>query len=283
MSKKRIRIMTDSVSDLPQDLLDQWQIGLIPCYVDYSKGNFKDDGVELDRNEYYETIKVTNEIATTAAPSSGLAEEMLHEAIEGYDHVVVITVSTNFSSTYNNIRLGAQSLGDRATIIDSQTLTSPQAMQTLIAAEIAKETGDVDAVVQAVEAVRQKQKFYALLNTLDNLRRSGRVSTLMAGIGSLLQIKPILDVHDGVVEAPHRIRTFKRGQAKLKEMVEEQGPFDRMWIMHIRNEDTAKKFQQSMGDLVPEGTRIVEAGPTLGVHIGLNALAVAMLPKGWDK
>lgn len=284
MSQKRIRIVTDSTCDIPKDLLERWQIVVIPCYIDYSKGNFKDDGVELDRDDFYETLAITGEAATTAAPSPALAEEMLHAALEGYDHVISIHVSGAFSSTVNNVRLAAQSLPqDRVSVVDSQTLTIAQGMQALMAAEIAEQTGDVDAVLRAVEQVRQKQKFYALLDTLENLRRSGRVSNLMAGLGSLLQIKPILDVHDSEVDAPHRIRTFRRGLIKLREMVEAQAPYERLWILHIRREDTAREFMNSLGDLVPDGTRIIEVGPTLGTHIGLHSIAVATLPVGWER
>ncbi|MCU0511540.1 MAG: DegV family protein [Anaerolineae bacterium] len=280
-TKKKIRIMTDSVADIPAALLQKWNIGIIPTYVNFEGGSYADDGVELSRDYFYQRLPEMKEFPTTAAPSHALAEDLLHKGIEGYDHVISIHVASKLSVTANNVRLGAQSLKDRVTVIDSGLVTMGIGMQVLAAAEVAAATGSVEAVVQAVEKVRRHQKLWAIIANLEYLRRSGRVSVIRAFAGSLLQIKPILDVHDGEVEVAQRVRTMGKAVAKLKELTEEQAPLERLVILHINNEDGARELQASLGSVVPPDTITITVGPTLGTHIGPGSLGVITLRKAW--
>jgi DegV family protein with EDD domain len=284
MPSKKIKIVTDSVADIPEDLLEKWNIDVIPCYVNFEGESYADDGVELDRDEYYRKLPDMTDHPSTAAPPPGLTEEMLHTAIEGHDHLVCIHVPEKLSATINNVRIGAQSLpDDKVTIIDSQKLSMAIGYQAIIAAEVAAETGDVHAVVDAVHRVRENVKLYAVFNTLEYLKRSGRVSAVVAGVGSLLRIKPIVDVVDGEVELAHRVRTFSRAVDKLEELLREQMPLDRMTLLEIRNREDAQKFGERVKDIMPEGTGLVRVGPTLGTHIGPGAIGFASLRKNWKK
>lgn len=281
---KKIRIITDSVSDIPANLLEKYNIGVIPCYVNYDGGSYADDGVELDRNAFFDALPDLDTFPTTAAPPPALAEEMLKDFIEGYDHVISINVPAKLSATYNNVKIGAQSLpADQVTVIDSQTLTMAAGFQVLIACEVAEKTGDVNAVMDAVDRVRRNQKLYAAFTTMEYLRRSGRVNTLVAAVGSLLQIKPIVDVYDGEVHPAARVRTFKKAVARMEEFVREQAPLDRIGILHIQNLEGAEELRDRLSDILPDNVLIAEVGPTLGTHIGPGALAVTTLRKSWDE
>jgi DegV family protein with EDD domain len=281
MSFKKIKIMTDSVCDIPDKLLKEHNIGVIPCYVNFEGNSYADDGKEFDRDAFYTRLPDMKEFPTTAAPSPALAEKMLEEAIEGYDYIVSINVPEKLSATLNNIKLGAQKLGDRVTVLDSGFVTMGIGMQALVAAEIAAKTGDVAAVVNAVEQCKKNQKLYAIISELEYLRRSGRVNSIAALFGSLLQIKPILDVHDGEVEVEERVRTFKKAMLRLKELVQEQGPLDRLAILHIQNKDGVQELIEMLGDIIPHNVITVTAGPTLGTHIGPGSLGVITLKRGW--
>jgi DegV family protein with EDD domain len=280
-SKKKIRIMTDSVADVPAHLLEKWNIGVVPTYVNFEGGSYADDGKELNRELYYQRLPHMAEFPTTAAPSPAVAEEILNRAIEGYDHIVSVNIPAKLSATINNVRLGAQGIKDRVTVIDGGTLTMGIGFQVLVAAEIAAETGDVESVVKAVESARRNIKLYAIIANLEYLRRSGRVNAVVAFAGSLLQVKPILDVHDGEVDVAQRVRTMGKAIARLKEMTEEQAPLERLVVLHINNEDGAKELQQSLGSTVPPDTITIVAGPTLGTHIGPGSLGVVTLRKAW--
>lgn len=282
MHFQKIRIVTDSVCDLSDELLAQWNIRVIPCYVNYHDQSFADDGVQLDRRAFYQALPTIHPYPTTAAPSPALAEEILREALEGYDHVIGIHVPAALSSTFANIRAAAAQIDpNRFTLIDSQTLTMGIGMQVLIAAEVATATGNVQAVVETVEKVRRHQRLYAALYSLDALRRSGRVNSFISSIGTLLQIKPIIEVRDSQVHPIHRIRTFSKAIDHLYDLVAAQAPLDRLVVLHIQNLDGAQAFLQRLERIAPAGTTIVEVGPTLGTHIGLGSLGAVTLARDW--
>lgn len=282
--KQKIRIVTDSVADIPQDLLDKWNIVVIPCYVSYGGNSYADDGEELDRAEFYNSISSMQEFPKTAAPPPTIAEEILREALEGYDKIVAIHVADNLSGTINNVRIASKSFPDGVvTVLDSKTVSMGIGWQVLVACEVAAETGDIDAVIKAVEGVRNNNKLYAAIYTMEFLRRSGRVSAVVASVGSFLKIKPIITVEkDGEVVSVHRIRTFKKAKDKLAEILQEEGKLDRLAIIHTMDEQGAKEFKAEYGHLMPENTIITEVGPTLGTHIGINSIGFVSVKSGWD-
>lgn len=283
-SKKKIKIITDSVADIPQNLLDKWQIDVVPCYVNYGGESYSDDGKDLDRADFFNFMKNNKEVPTTAAPSPGLAEEIVANALEGYDHLISINVAETLSATFNNVLLACNTVDkERTTVLDSESVSMGIGWLTLIAAEVAAEAGDVDAVTKAVEQVKKNHRLFAGIYNMEYLRRSGRVSSVVAGIGSLLQIKPIVQVvENGEVLAAHRVRTFKRVKNKLRELLEEeQGQLDRLAIIHTANESFAQEFKDSNRDILPENTIIAEVGPTLGTHIGPDSLGFVSVNKAW--
>ncbi len=281
-SKQRIRIVTDSVCDIPPDLITRWSITVIPCYVNFGGRSYADDGVELDREAFYRALPTARPYPTTAAPSPGLAEEKLREALQSADHVVAIHVPAKLSGTLNAVRLAAQAVDpDRITIVDSHTLTMGIGWQVLAAAEAAQASGDLDQVLSAIERTRQHQKLYAAIATMDNLKRSGRVNALVANVGTLLQIKPIVSVADSEVQSVARIRTFNKALETLYDLVQAEAPLDRLAILHISNLAGAQAFQAKLGELAPPDTLIVEVGPTLGTHIGPGSVGVATVSKQW--
>lgn len=284
MTSKKIKIITDSVADIPQNLLDKWNIDVVPCYVNYGGESYSDDGVELDRAHFFDYIKNNNEVPTTAAPSPGLAEEIVGKAIEGYDHLISVNVAESLSATFNNVLLACNTVDkERTTVLDSESVSMGIGWLALIAAEVAAETGDVEAVVKAVENVKKNHRLFAGIYDMTYLRRSGRVNAVVASIGSLLQIKPIVQVIEkGEVISAHRVRTFKKVITKLRDLLEEEsGQLDRIAIIHTANEDGAKKFIEDNKDILPDETIIAEVGPTLGTHIGPDCLGFVSVNKAW--
>ncbi|GAB5490673.1 MAG: DegV family protein [Phototrophicaceae bacterium] len=280
----KIRIITDSVADIPQDLLDKWNIDIIPCYVNYGGESYIDDGKDLDRAHFFNYLQNNKEVPTTAAPSLGLAEDIVSNALDGYDHLISVNVAESLSSTYTNVLLACNAVDkERTTVIDSESVSMGIGWLAVIAAEVAAKTNDLDAVTNAINKVKKNHKLYSGIYNMEYLRRSGRVTTVAASLGSLLQIKPIVQVIEkGEVVAAHRVRTFKKVRSKLRELLEEQrGQLDRIAIIHTANEDSAREFIANNKDLLPEDTIISEVGPTLGTHIGPNALGFVSVNKAW--
>ncbi|MCA9885795.1 MAG: DegV family protein [Anaerolineae bacterium] len=276
----RIKIVVDSVADIPQELRQKWDIGLIPTYVNYGGQSYADDGIELDRTAFYNAMPTMTEFPTTSAPALALAEDILRESLQGYDHIVAIHVPEKYSTTINVTRIAAQQLPpDSITIIDGHSLTAGLGLLGLMAAEKASETGDVQQVVDLVERVRDQIIIYAAIATMTYIRRSGRVNNVVAAVGSLLQIKPLLHVHSGEIGVLHRIRTFGRTVDKIKELVHEHTPLERLIVLHIQNEEGAQQLKADLQPLMDRDVPIMEVGPTLGTLVGPGSLGVLILPR----
>ena len=284
MTSKTIRFVTDSTCDIPPELIKKWKIGVVPAFVNYGGQSYADDGVELDREAYYKQMPTLTAQPTTSAPSPALAEQVINRTFEGADHLVMLCVPARLSGIYNALRLGSADIpADRVTLIDSGTLSAALGFQVLVGAETAAETGDLNEVLDAIERVRANEKLYATVETMEYLRRSGRVGWAAASVGQLLQIKPIISATEGSVESVARVRTFARAIDKLVELVQEQGSLDRLTLLHANNRDGALEMKNRLGSTAPAETHIINVTPAIGTHIGPMALGVATLRKAWRR
>jgi len=284
MTFKTIRFVTDSCCDIPPELIKKHKIGVVPAFVNYGGRSYADDGLELDREVYYNHLPTMSSQPTTSAPSHGLAEQVINRTFEGVDHLVMLCVPARLSGIYNALRLGAAGLPqDRVTLIDSGTLSMALGFQVLAGAETAAATGDLSAVLDAIERARAHEELYAAVETMEYLRRSGRVGWAAASVGQLLQIKPIISATEGKVESIARVRTFARAADKLVELAQEQAPLDRLALLHANNREGALEIKNRLGSILPAETYIINITPAIGTHIGPMALGVATLSKAWRR
>ncbi|MCU0466747.1 MAG: DegV family protein [Anaerolineae bacterium] len=282
MTFTKIKLITDSVADLPKEVIDKYDIAVVPCFVNYEGQSFADDGKELDREAYYRNLPTMTTHPTTAAPPPALAEEMIHKHIEGADHLIAVVTPAKLSATYNSFRIGGSGLpANRYTLIDSGNLSMAMGFQLVVGAETAAKTGSVEATLDAIHRVRNNQALYCALSTMEFLRRSGRVGWAAAGIGALLQIKPLVQVVEGEVRAAARIRTFGKAVERLHEFVREQGKLDKLAIIHANNEEGALAMRDALKDVLPADVIVTRVGPTLGTHIGPGAIGFASVSASW--
>jgi DegV family protein with EDD domain len=277
----KIKFVTDSVADLPAEIVAEHGIGVVPCFVNYDGQSFADDGVELVREDYFKNLHLLSH-PTTAAPPPALAEQIINETFEGADHLIILTTPSKLSAINNSMRLGAQNLPqDRVTIIDTGQVSMAMGWQVMVGAETAEKTGDVQTTLNAIQRVRENQTLYAGLATMEFLRRSGRVGWAQAGIGALLQIKPIVRVQEGEVTSAARVRTFSKVIDTLVELAHQHAPLDRLAVLHISNLEGAAELRARLKDIMPENTLTTGVGPTLGTHIGPGALGIAPVSASW--
>lgn len=282
MNSKRIGFITDSTCDIPAELIKRWQISVIPAFVNYGGKSYADDGIELDREVYYNQMPTMASHPTTAAPSPGLAEKIIMQAAENADHLIMLTAPVSLSGIYNAFRLGAINLPpERVTLIDSGTLSMGLGFQVLIGAQTAAETDSIQDILAAISKVRANERVYAVPETMEYLRRSGRVGWAAASVGSLLQIKPLVEARDGVVANIARVRTFSKAIDKLVELAQAQAPLERLAILHANNPEGAAIIKERLASIVPAETYILNVTPTIGTHIGPKALGVVTLKAGW--
>jgi DegV family protein with EDD domain len=279
----KIKFVTDSVADIPVDLVTKWDIAVVPAFVNFGGKSYADDGVELKREDYYNQLVEMSEAPTTSAMSPEVARKIIESAFEGADHLIIITTPARLSGIHNAMRLGAADLPpDKVSLVDSGTLSMGIAWQVLIGAEIAHKTGDVQKTLSAIKGVQSHTRVHAALATIEYLRRSGRVGWAAASIGSLLNIKPVVEVINGEAKAIARVRTFGRALDKLAELAKNYTPIDKLAIMHVNNPQAAEELKNLLGEIVPPDVFTGIIGPTLGTHIGPGTVGFASVSKGWN-
>ncbi|NJO82492.1 MAG: DegV family protein [Blastochloris sp.] len=281
---ERIRFITDTTCDIPDAWLREYPIHVVPCYVNYGGESYADDHVQLIRSEFYDKLLSIQPYPTTAAMSPGDAEQIMRAALNEADHLIVVTVSSKLSAVYNAMRLaGDAAAPGRYTLIDSGSMTMGMGWPIIVAAQAAMRGEPVARVVDVLERAKRAVRVYCGLETLEYVRRSGRVSWARASIGALLQIKPIILFQDGEAKSIGRVRTFRRVIDELVRLTEAQTPLDRLAVLHANNPSGAAEVYERLKHIRPATTEIpvVNVTPVIGLNIGLGALGVATLNESW--
>lgn len=279
MTAPVIKLVTDSTADLPTSWVQKWGIHVVPMVVNIGSESLLDDGVQLRRGEFYEQLATMSTLPTTAGCSLGQAQDILARAGEQADYVIIISLAAVLSATHETLRLAAEeTLPGRYTLVDSGQLSMGIGWIVAAAAEAIERSESLDDVLAAITRTRQQVRTFAVLSTLDNLRKSGRVGWSMAMAANLLQIKPIIDLRNGEAILVERVRTFKRALDRLIEIGHEQAPIERLAVLHIHNPAGAEAVAASLGDVYPfEQVLIAEANPAMGLHLGIGAVGFALV------
>lgn len=277
-----IGIVTDSASDILPQYIQQYGIYVIPVYINFGANeSYLDDGIQITKEQFYQRLPLSNPLATTAAPSPGEAEAILRQALEKHEHVVAVQLAQNLSGTIGSTRVAAQAIGsERITVFDTGTVSMGEGWQVIIAAELAAKGADLATILSALESAKQRTCLWAVPSTMEYLRRSGRINSLLAGLGELLDIKPIIRASQNVVQSDGRVRTFKKVIPKLVEFAEVQAPLERMAILHINNLAGAGELQAALQHVAPpDHTHVVMAAAAIGVNFGPGGLGLVTIKK----
>ena len=230
----KIKIVTDSACDLSPQLAEQSDVTVIPLSIRFGDHEYT-DRVELTPTQFWDLCRSAKELPETAAPSPGAFAKAYDEAKEaGYDGVVVVNLSAALSGTYQSARTAADSRTDGfpVTVIDSKAVTMAQGLVVLVAADLAKSGADLNTITEAIESAISRTHVLGVLDTLDHLVKGGRVGGAKGLLGSVLSIKPILELRDGVVEEESKQRTRSRALKYLVDKIRTAGPFERVAIVH---------------------------------------------------
>lgn len=277
-----IRILTDSTCDVPPDVAEKFGIKVVPVYINIGDHSYL-DGVDLSRREFFINLPDYDSFPTTAAPASGSFTAAYQELVEeGATDIISLHIAANLSNTYNAARLGAEDVeGANVTLWDTKQITMGSGLQVMAAAEAASTGSSVAEIVAMLAQKRAKTRIYAILDTLEFLRRSGRVSWAQFGLGTLLRIKPVLEVYESDVIMNERVRTLKRATKRLLELVDLQKPFERIAVLHANNLEAAQQLQEQAAYLFPPDQEVIfmEITPAIGSHIGPGAVGFAFISK----
>jgi len=272
-----IAIVTDSTADIPADYAERYLIHVIPNII-IIDGKSLEDGVDITRQEFYEKLVSMKTLPTTATASSGVYQQLYERLLgQGAKNILSIHASSLLSGIYNAAHIAAQEFQDRVSVIDSQQLSLGLGFQVLEAARAVSRGESLRAVFSIIDDVRSRIRLIAMLDTLEYIHRSGRVSWARARLGNLLRIKPFVEVKNGSVLSLGEARTYQRGVARLRELLLHQGPIEQLAILHTNAEESARRFLSNLPLPLPENPLLVNVTSVIGTHTGPNGIGFTLV------
>ena len=278
MSTARVRIVTDSACDLPQQVADELGIEIVPLTIRIDGHEFV-DRADLTPKEFWAKCDASPTLPETAAPAPGQFEAVYRRlAAEGAASIVVINLSGALSATMQSAELAARSVGDaiRITVVDSQQVTLGLGLIVTEAARLAASGADHDAVVALATRLAGTTKVWGALDTLENLKKGGRIGGAKALLASALAIKPIVEVRDGKVEEGGKQRTRSKALAFLVDKVQQAGDVGTVMVLHADCADVDAFVEMLRahhhGEIV-----VGDIGPVVGSHTGRGTIGVAFV------
>ncbi len=276
-----IGIVTDSTSDIPPDLAAELGISVIACQVMFGETTYR-DGLDLLPEELYDRLARSPEVPRTSQPPVQAFVEVYRRLLdqEGCQAAFSIHVAGSFSGTLNSAWAAAQSLPDptRIEIVDSGQVTMGLGWVAIQAARAAKSGADRDQVREAIRSTLPRLQTLAMIDTLENLYKGGRIRLFSAALGTALQIKPLVSLDSGEISVWGKVRTRTRALNILVDKVQEMGPFEEMVVMHAGVQDLAQDLAGRLKEMLPgREILILPAGPALVSNVGLGAVAVCAI------
>ena len=270
-----VRIVTDSACDLRGDEVDSLHIEVVPLSIRFGDQEYTDrEGLTVD--EFYRILAESDDLPETAAPSPGrFAEAFRRQFDDGATSVVCINLSAAVSATMQSAVTAAETMSEDVRVIDSASVTAGQGSIVLGAARAAVAGASVEEVVAIATSMAERTHVFGALDTLENLQKGGRIGNAQALLGSMLSIKPIIDISTGVVEEAGKQRTRKKSLTWLRDNLAGFGPIENLAIMHGGAPDI-----DDFVALLAEVTDVSEArveliGPVVGTHGGPRVIGYA--------
>jgi len=275
----KFAIVTDSTADIPEDLLNQFSIFVVPNII-ILDGKSLEDGIDISREKFYQQLPEMARLPTTSTASTGTFTQCYQNLIQaGVEKIISIHAASNLSGIVNAASLAAQTFGARVHVVDSQTLTLGLGFQVLAAAEAIAREEPFESILDAVESVRKRVRIVAMLDTLEYIRRSGRVSWARARIGGLLRVKPFIGLQNGQVLRLGEARTRKKGIERLYKFLSDLGPIERLAVLHTNAEGEARQMLSDFIDQVSSKPLLVYVTTVIGTHVGPDGLGFAAVIK----
>jgi DegV family protein with EDD domain len=271
-----IRVVTDSACDLPPELAAAEGVTIVPLTIRFG-GEELVDGRDLTTAGFWERCGASPVLPETAAPSPGAFEAAFRDLAEqGAEGIVCVNISSHLSATMQSAQVAAGAVASQipVRVVDSRFASMGQGLMVLAAARMAGQGKGLDDVAGTVEDLIPRTKLLATLDTLENLKKGGRIGGAQALIGTVLSIKPVIQVLDGAVEQESKQRTRARSLRYLVDKVKESAPVESVTVMHGQAPDLEEMLEM-LDEVVPRSEVLVGLiGPVIGTHAGPRAIGV---------
>ena len=274
----KVRILADSTCDMPIDLVQKWNFGIAPLFVQLGNENYR-DGIDLSVDDFYRWCRTHTELPKTAQPSVGVCQKLIEESLEEYDHVLCMTISTALSGTYHAFKIASEGYEDRVTIYDSFSGSLGLSLLMLHAAELLEKGLSLAEVMPELQSYRQQLKVNVALETLEYAVKGGRVSRLSYFAANMLSIKPVVFVdYDGTVKVLEKVRSESRALRYLLSTIKEKYGNTRPPRIGVAHGDNLERMQAFLEmleeEIQPEDIIISQIGPVIGTYAAPGALLV---------
>ncbi len=270
-----VRVVTDSACDLPQDLVDELGIEIVPLTIRFGSEELV-DRKELGTGEFWRRLATSPVLPETSAPSAGAFTEAFRRLIaDGADGIVCINLSSKLSATMQAAQVAARAVADecRVEIVDSLAVSMGLGSLCLTAARRADDGASIDEILADVIDRRDRTKLFGTLDTLEYLRKGGRIGAAQHLLGSVLAIKPVVEVSDGVVAEAGKVRTRSKALKHVADKLE-SGRFENVCVLHGDAPDL-DEFLDLLAPVVKRDDIVVgQIGPVIGTHAGPRVIGV---------
>jgi DegV family protein with EDD domain len=273
-----VRIVTDSTCDLPSDTIEKYGISVLPLYINIGNQGYL-DGIDITRAQFYSNLPTYDRHPTTAVPSPLKFRAMYNTlADEGASEVLSIHVSGALSAIVDVARVaGKETTSVPVTVLDSRQLSLGTGFLVETAAKMAAAGHSLREILEALNNQIKRSHVFAALDTLEFLKRSGRMNAFLAAFGALVQLKPILTMFDGK-PGTLRVRTRDGAYRRLVELLRAVGPLERVAIVHTNAHERIAELREMAADYLPTGELLtMDITPVIGAHIGPGAVGFAVV------
>jgi len=273
MNDQRIAILTDSCSDVPQDMLERFNIYEVPLTINYKDRSYR-DRIEISPQEVYENLD--KEIPHTSLPSTGEIQTIIEKIIaDGYNQIIIPVISSGLSGTYEAIRMACNEFKSiKTAVIDTKNIAIASGFFSIYAAQLIEKQLSFEEIVKKMQNKVEKSHIYYSLQTLQYLMKGGRIGRVEGMLGSMLQIKPIISCDEnGIYYTVAKVRGRKQSINKLMDIVQEGLNGKKNYylaICHGYAQEEADKVKEKMKPYIEKAALYMEGqiSPALGVHTG---------------
>ncbi len=273
----RVAIVTDSTADISAQDAEKLDITVVPLQVMFGERTFR-DGIDIKASEFYPMMAAHSDLPTTSQPSAGTFVEIFERLLEEYDEVIGLFISSELSGTVRSAETARDLVGGAVTVVDSGLVAYALGIVVLEAATLAAEGATAADILARVAFVQERTHAYFVVDSLDHLRRGGRLGSASAIIGAMLQIKPVLMIRDKTIAIYEKVRTQRRALETIADrfVADVQGK-NRIvaGVIHSAVQGQAEGFKERLQVLAPQAEwRVIELDPVVGVHVGPRVLSL---------
>jgi DegV family protein with EDD domain len=274
-----VRIVTDSTSDIPPHIAQQFNISVVPLSVIFGEDVYKEN-VQITPDLFYEKLQKAKDLPTTSAPSVGDFLETYREVLKETDEIISIHLSSKLSATYNNACQAAAQLADegaRIDVIDSEVISVGMMFMARAASKAAASGATVEDIRKLIDGMIPRMHIYVLLDTLEYVRRGGRIGRARAFIGTIMRVKPILSIRDGEVHPEERVRTRAHALDRMFQTATSFPKIEEIGVAYSTNAEEAEGMKLRLSEALGMEVEVTRLGPVIGVHGGPGVLGIGIL------